>query len=144
MKKLIALALILVMLFPAAVMAADRDPIIGGWYMFFDSAETPEVASNFSGYDRIFSVYDFLDNGTIMILEADIKNNMSTPVYLASGKWSNENGTYHYSITGLGENTCYIKDNAIFLRVEYLSARPFYMKLRRMEYYDPYGDYVYN
>lgn len=144
MKKLIALAMILILIVPASALAVDRDPIIGGWYMCYDEKVTPEMASNFSGFDKIFAIYDFTEDGTIMLLEVDLKEGKGTPVYSAAGKWSKENDKYKYSIIGLGQGTAFIKDRELYLALDNVSARQMYLKIRRIEYFDPYSDYVFN
>lgn len=143
MKKLIILFLVLALAVPAAAMAADRDPIVGCWYMFFDSKVTPEISSIFSGVDKEISIYDFLENGIIMMLDLSVKDEQGTPTYSAAGKWSKENDMYKYSIIGLGEESAYIKDQDLFLRIPGdSSAVSIYMKLHHMEFFNPYADYV--
>ena len=115
MKKLAALFLILVMLVSAASLAEDRDPIIGAWYVFYDMDVTPEMKANFPGNNKIFSIYDFTEDGTIMLLELDEQNGTGTPTFAATGKWSKEGNKYNYSIIGMGESDMYIKNNCLYL-----------------------------
>ncbi len=144
MKKLIALILILAMLLPAASVAEDRDPIVRCWYMLYDAEITPEMAANFPGYDKMISIYDFLENGTITLYEFDIRDGQATPISAAAGKWSKTNGAYSYSIIGLGEGDAYVKDGDLFLGIpSAIASANIHMRLRGLEYYDPYSDYVY-
>lgn len=143
MKKLITLFLILALAVPAAAMAADRDPIVGCWYMLFDAHENPEMSSYIPEADKSLSIYDFLESGTIMLLDLSEKDGYGTPTYSAVGKWSREGGSYNYSIVGFGEGDAYIKDNSLFLHMPAsFSPISFYMKIRKLEFFNPYADYV--
>lgn len=142
MKKLVTLFLILALAVPAAAMAADRDPIVGCWYILIDSQENPEMSSYISGVDKAISIYDFLDNGIIMMLDLSVKDGQGTPTYYSAGRWSKEGDTYNYSIIGFGEGDAFIKDRDLFISIQTDSAVSVYMKSRRIEYFNPYADYV--
>ena len=139
MKKLIALFLILAMLVPAAGMAEDRDPIIGAWYFFIDMDITPELATNFQGSDKVFAIYEKTKEGIVLGLGLSELNGQGTPEHTGVGKWSKDGDKYKYSIIGIGENEAYVIDNALYLKI----ADGLKMKIRRMEYFNPYTDYIY-
>ena len=42
MKKILSLILILSLIIPVFATAAERDPIIGCWYLYFDKESVPE------------------------------------------------------------------------------------------------------
>lgn len=138
MKKLIALFLILSLALPVTVLAENREPIIGAWYMFFDSDITPEIAANFQWRDKIITVYDFTEDGVIMCLEVDIKEGQGTPLFSVAGKWSKSGDKYDYSLIGLGQGQSYVKDGLLYLGI---TDGNVYLKLRHMDYFDPYSDY---
>ena len=140
MKKLIAITLILALILPAVALAEDPDPIVGAWYLYFDSNVTPEFVANFN-YDFIVGVYLFMKDGTILSTETDIKDGSSQPLFGAAGKWSKESKDYKYSIIGLGEGTAYVADERIGLQ---LSGTTTYMELRKLYPFNPYQDYLYN
>lgn len=140
MKKLITVTLILALLLPAAALAEDPDPIVGAWYLYFDSNVMPEFVQNF-GYDFVVCVYLFMKDGTILTTETDILNGSSQPMFGAAGKWSKEAKDYKYSIVGLGEGKLFIDDERINLQ---LNATNTYMQLRKLYPFNPYQDYLYS
>ena len=137
MKKLIAAILIMALLLPAAALAAD--PIVGSWYMLYDKTLVPELADSFQNYDLIVSVYSFMEDGTIIGTENDIKDGVSTPFCRGVGKWDKALFSYKYSIVGLGSGDAKISDGFLCLK----TASGPYLKLRKMEPYNPYTDYEY-
>ena len=139
MKKVLALILILAVLVPAAALS-DRDPILGCWYIFIDSGLYPEIAGNMSGYDNALSLYYFTEDGIIYILENDVKDNMSTPLFQGNGKWTKSGNEYSYSLIGIGEGKLVIKDDILEIWNPNGEAA---MKLRRIVPFNPYADYVY-
>ena len=139
MKKLVAIILAIVMVIPVVATAADRDPIVGCWYFFYSAKETPEMAANFPGYDEMISVYYFTEDGVIMCLELDMQNTQGTPTYIASGKWSKNGDRYTYSIVGLNGSDAFIEDNNLYMFVQ----DRIYLKVRHMDFYNPYEDYIY-
>ena len=147
MKKYVALVLILMMILPSAQAAEERDPIVGCWYMLYDFHDTPELVSAFgSDAEKVMTICDFSENGAIMMLDLTTKDNIGTPTYNGGGKWSNDGSTYTYSIIGLGSGDAYIDDYFLCLYIEDASkqlGRNVYLRLRRMESFNPYTDYIY-
>ena len=139
MKKLITIIMILAFLLPAAAMA-EEDPIVGAWYLYFDSNVSPEFKQNF-GNDFIVSVYLFMKDGTILMTETDILDGSSQPMFGSAGKWSKETKDYKYSIVGLGEGKLFLEDERMNLQ---LNGTTSYMQFRKMYPFNPYQDYIYN
>ena len=138
MKKIIAAALVIAMFLSTAALA-EQDPIVNSWYMLYSKALVPEFADSFQGCDLIIAVYSFMEDGTIIGTENDIKDGVSTPLGRGVGKWEKDLFGYKYSIIGLGSGEAKIKNNALYLKT---SAGP-YLIFRKMEPYNPYTDYEY-
>ena len=138
MKKLITVILIMAMLLPAAAMAAD--PIIGNWYFLYDKSEYPEIASMFGNADVSFSVYRFMESGTIMSTELSVTGDTGTADYVAAGRWVKEDYGYKYSIIGIGEGKALVEGDNMFFATQGMEG--VYMLLRRMVPFNPYSDYV--
>lgn len=140
MKKLIALILIMAVLVPAAALADnERDPIVGSYYILFDSVLHSEFKESFGNNDLIVCVYSFMDDGRIIITENDIAGSDCTPINGVTGKWEKSGFKYTFSIVGFGTGEAYLKDNDIYLQM----PKGYYMKLHALIPFDPYGDYVY-
>ena len=143
MKKLITLILILALALPAVAMADDVDPIVGGWYLFYDNTKYPEMSSNFGNYDYVFSVYFFSQDGTVYLLESDIKDGTSTPVFMSAGSWKKTEGLrrYAYKLIGFGEGIIQLKESGEM----YLSAQDqsVYLHMRWVSPFNPYQDFVF-
>lgn len=140
MKKLITVILILALLIPAAAFA-DRDPIIGYWYLYMDLKLYPEMKSAYKGnYDDLISMYKFEESGVINALENDTFNGQGTPVFAGNGKWSKTSTGYEYSLVGIGQGTLTIEGDDMWLSIQ---NGTMYMKLRRIVPFNPYGDYRY-
>lgn len=142
MKKLLALFLILSLIVPAVSFSDDFDPIVGCWYLCVDIRFMPEFASTLGDYDLMIGIYDFQADGSVKCVELDAKDSNGTPVYGPIGKWINNGGSYNYSILSLGEGGAFLNDGALFIELQNDSTE-FYMKLRRLECFNMYADYVY-
>lgn len=141
MKRLITLILILALAVPALTFAEDKEPIIGCWYLFFDSKVTPEFASAFENYDYIIAVYTFLEDGTIACTENDVKNGSGTPLFSAAGKWEKDGSKYKCSIIGFGEGSSYVEEDALFIQTQTPNT---YLKLHKLIPLNPYADYEFH
>lgn len=136
MKKLLAVILIMGLILPAAALAED---VVGSWYMLYDKTIVPEMASSFNNCDLIVATYSFMPDGTIILTENDITAGESEQHCGPAGKWEANGTEYTYSIVGLGSGKAYVKDGMIYLELQ----NNVFLKLRHMDPYDPYGDYVY-
>ena len=141
MKKLITIILILALLLPAAAGSiGNNDRIVGYWYMFLDGTYYPEVAVNYGGYDYALSAYFFSPNGTISLLENDIKDGAATPTFTSCGKWEKSGfNKYSAQILGLGDCSIDIEDNGNMYLT--LSATKMKVHLHMIIYANPYTDY---
>lgn len=139
MKKLLALILIVVLAVPASALAADQDPIVGSWYMYYEKSLSPEFADLFQNSDFVVCVYIFTEDGSIVCTESDITGKSGNPIISAAGKWSNENGEYSYSIVGLGTGKALIDEESILVQLQNSNL---YMKFRKLIPFDFYADYV--
>lgn len=138
MKKLFCILLIL-FLIPVFSFADDPDPIIGCWYLYYDSSLAPELSSSFPDTDKAIGVYIYNSDGTIYVLEADISDNKCTPKFGVHGKWQNINGLYVVSTIGAGKTTAIVTDDALYLKILDSDLSVAYKK---MHYFDPYADYI--
>lgn len=139
MKKLTALILLAAVLFTAAASAEDRDPVVGYWYMLYDSRATPEFKTTFPGVWTEISVYDFREDGTIFLLDNTVaEDGTSSQAYSACGKWSRTDSGYTYSIIATGEGEMIVQDDEIYLQV---SVSPtYYIRIKKMLIWNPYVD----
>lgn len=121
--------------------ANGQDPIIGAWYMFYDKAVTPEMATSFGDYERIIAIYTFLDDGSIATLEQDVLNGSGEPQYVSAGKWEKNGQNYKYSIIGFGSGILRVYYDYILLQI---NESTYYMKLHKLMPMDPYHDYIFS
>ena len=140
MKKLITIILILALLLPASALA-DRDKIVGSWYVLNDYTEYPELASTSNGCDIIIMIYTFFEDGTIMCTENDIVGKTGNVQSSPTGKWEKTGDTYKYSMIGFGEGIIkFEEENSILL--SFLDQG--YFRMHKMICLNPYKDYVFN
>ena len=139
MKKLITFTLILALLLPATVLAEERDPIVGNWYILFDGNIYPEIKSAVGNMDSDLSVYYFNADGSIMLLDNPITDGSSDPTFAACGKWEIINDAYKYSIIGLGTGNILLSGDELLVE---LSEYGIYMVMRKIIPFNPYEDYV--
>lgn len=140
MKKLLCVLLIAVLLLPSAVMAEETDPIIGCWYIFYDKAIAPEMASAFSGSDIALSVYQFSSSGIVYAINAQVIGTDGTADYSSAGKWVKNDSDYTVSIIGIGECPSFVQDDSLYLQIPGVDS--FFMKLKKLYPFDPYKDYI--
>ena len=140
MKKVFAFLLAVCLLLPACAPAEDRDPIVGCWAMLIDGEKYPEFMQSFGNYDSMMSIYYFLSNGTIMLLENDVTNGTAQPYYTSSGKWEKSGNVYKCSIIGIGSCTMTLRAETAIFELE--STPGVSMKLRYIRPFDPYSDYI--
>ena len=111
--------------------------------MFYDNTKYPEMSSNFGNYDYVFSVYFFAQDGTVYLLESDIKDGTSTPVFMSAGSWKKTEGLrrYAYKLIGFGEGIIQLKESGEM----YLSAQDQSVSLhmRWVSPFNPYQDFVF-
>lgn len=142
MKKLITLLLILALALPALALAEEPDPIVGGWYLFHDNSKYPEMASNFGNNDYVFSIYFFSTDETVYLLESDIKDGASTPVFMSAGTWQKAEGELKYNckLIGFGEVIIQLtKSGEMYLA----SQSGVYLHMKWAFPFNPYEDFVY-
>ena len=140
MKKVFALLLALALLFAVSSLADNTDPIVGSWYMLFDSTLSPEMAPNFQNYDYIICVYSFMSDGTILLTENDIKDNVGTFNTAVCGKWEKKGSNYEYNIIGFGSGKAKVESDLIYLQI---SENNIYIEFKKMVPFDFYSGYSY-
>ena len=136
MKKFVVFILILALILPAASLAADRDPILGSGYLIFDATLYPELKAEFDNYDLIIMVYSFMEDGTVIQTENDIKEGTSNQNCRTVGKWEKDGDKYTYSIVGLGTGDLTMDNEKYYLKIR----ENHFMIFRRMVEYNPYTD----
>ena len=140
MKKLITIILILAMLLPAVVLADDLDPIVGCWYMYADKNIIPEFMSFYADADSELSVYYFLENGSVMLLDNIVTNGTGTPTFTPLGKWEKSGQDYKFSLLQLGEGTLRVSGDEMYLPAQ---GSNMFMIMRRIICFNPYKDITY-
>ncbi len=140
MRKLLSLILAFTLTPMIALGDNTSDPIIGGWYLVFDVALYPEIFDDDDDVDYEFGLCRFLPDGRIGGLTLDIKNdNYNTTDYAIGGRWSNNGDEYSVDLLGLGSVSAFFRDGDLYIGAnEEIS-----MKLRRMEEFNPYTDYIF-
>lgn len=139
MKKLLAIMLIFTMLFPMMALA-EKDPIVGTWYLLYDFELYPEMKANFGNYDFMLIQLTFLENGSIILGDYYMTEGAPGCEAQASGRWSNENGKYSYSVIGLGEGEATVSGEDMYLK----SQDNIKTLLHKAIPFNPYKDYVFN
>lgn len=139
MRKLFAFLLAVCLLLPACAPAEDRDPIIGCWAFLVDGEKYPEFMQNFGDYDSMMAIYYFLSDGTVMLLENDMKDKAAQPVFASVGVWEKTGDVYSCSIIGLG--SCSLSFWAESLMIAPEQNPGVSMKLRLIRPFNPYSDY---
>ena len=126
MKKLIAIILILAMLLPAVALA-ERDPIVGTWYVYTGIVEEPELKSK--AYFEI-SLFSFTDDGIVFTSTYDVSEKGITTVndYQMIGLWTNKDGKYYVNVGMKGAKEITVEENSLFFPVDDYSIR-----VRKME-----------
>ena len=121
MKKLITLLLILAMLLPAAALA-DRDPIVGTWYVYSGIAEKVELRKDI--YLEI-NLFHFAEDGYIFSSTYDISEEGITTAkdYQKIGMWTNDNGRYYVNIGLKGPQELTCDGDSLFFPVSDYSIR---------------------
>lgn len=139
MKKLFCLLLVL-LLVPFASLAADRDPIVGCWYMYYDKSVTPEIESVFPDYDQLICIYVFTESGVINVTGAFVVGSVGTPDFSSCGKWEKDGDHYKISLIGYAENALsYCENDCVLLNI---NDSNYFMRLRKLYSFNPYQDYV--
>lgn len=140
MRKLITVILVLALLLPALALA-EQDPIVGYWYAYYDGAVYPEFMQSFGNYDSAISLYYFAENGSIILLENDMKDGSATPTFTSCGKWEKKLFSYNFSIIGLGEGTIELQTDT--MKIAPSSYNGMKMTLRKIISFNPYKDFSY-
>lgn len=139
MKKLISFVLIIILALPALVMAEDRDPIVGFWYLIIDVGTLPEkVQKDLSQSIHTFRVLAevdvlyFNEKGEIYSVEMNFEPYMvSADDSTIRGTWTkNDKGEYNVVYKSRSA-PAYFEDDKLFIK--YYDT---YVALRKMEYPD--------
>ena len=139
MKRMFCLLLAL-LLVPLVAFSDDQDPIVGCWYIFYDSYVAPEMSSIFPGTDKSLSILFFNKDGTVYDLYAEIVDDNCTPEYAVAGKWQLINDLYVFSIIGTGRRIVTVTPDALYVKLP--DADDLCITYKRMYTFDPYTDYV--
>ena len=138
MKKLITIILTLVLLLPAAALA-EKDPIIGGWYITLDYRD---IAGTAGAENRAYMIYImyFEDTGTITGISAE----SSTSGEFVSqgsviGNWSRQGDDYTVNVVGLGETHPTIENGRLIVKM----VDTVHYSMRRMEQGSWFTDILY-
>ena len=139
MKKILVLIVAISVVFCSSVGFAEKDPVVGVWYMLFDFTEYPELKEMSEGHDFVFSALFFLDNGVIVELDNPVDGNDFADEIKTTGHWEKTDDGYSFRLLGYGEGTFSVDgDNLLFS----IPETEFAMRLRRAEIFNPYKDYL--
>lgn len=140
MKKLVSFLLAALILLMPIASICESDNLIGSWYIYVDATKYPELSQLSNYNDSAFTVYTFLENGTIMWLENDVKDGNATPTYNACGRWEKgeEKNNYKYSMIGIGEGTMILKNDGLTINIPQNNIA---VRFRRIFTFNPYTDF---
>lgn len=138
MRKLIAVVLVILLLLPAAALAAD--PIVGCWYVHMDLKTYPELRATYGNYDTIVDLYFFDESGVIRAIEGVITDGACTPTFGGVGKWEKNLFGYNVSLLGFGDSTMTVSGDEAKMKLSN-SGMDLTMKFRRLVVFDIYNDY---
>jgi hypothetical protein len=141
MKKILSLILILALIIPVFATAAERDPIIGCWYLYFDKESVPEMAGAFDNSDLVLTMFICGSDGIIHFCAFREKDGTGETEYSVGGKWEISGSKYQVSIIGIGSGESYIEDDYLYINVS--DSPKYYMRLRKLYLFDPYSDYIF-
>lgn len=121
MKKLIAVALVIVMFLSTASLA-EKDPIVGTWYTYTGIVEDTEIRKQ-AYYE--FSTFHFTEDGDIFTSTYDISEQGITTCkdYKVIGMWTKENGIYYVNIGLKGAVKLVYNEDSLFFPVSDYSIR---------------------
>ena len=72
----------------------------------------------------------------------NLKNSKDDYEYSAAGKWETKGDHYNVSIIGFGAGDAYIRDGKLLISIKAVTNLDMYMKLNKLEAFDPYNDYT--
>ena len=130
MKKLLSVILILVLILPAATMAAAPDPIVGAWYLSLDYRETSTDDPFMAGKKYMVYILIFDESGTIYSMVAEA--NQSYGFYgscSTAGAWVQAGGTYTASLSNIGTCNPTIENERLIIRI----TENIWYSMRRLE-----------
>ena len=142
MRKLLVLILAVALILPASVLADERDPIVGSWYLYADITLYPEMAFAYPGKDYLVDLYNFMPDGTVMALGLEQAGKEGTTSFKLSGRWEKSDDHYIFMIMGTGETTVYVKDDLMYFNTLVVGGADAYMILHRAIPMNPYKDFV--
>lgn len=137
MKKLISLTLVMLLLpFSALCATSSENPILGGWYVFMDTADLPSDPSIENATHAIIIV-TFEENGNITHVEIDYNKdgtfNFVGPELV--GKWEKDGNDYYSSIIAVAKEKMFFEDDILYIMLYNDSS---YCGFRKMETLDVY------
>ena len=147
MKKLLVIILAVALILPAAALMEERDPIIGAWYMFVDTTLYPEIKGAYNNNDFIYDVYFFTAEGSIYMLDMNMKGSDSNATVTVAGRWQKSNDKYIASIVGIGENELMLEGDTIILDLSNIINQQGIRtgaRMYRTITFNPYQDIIYN
>lgn len=140
MKKLIAVILILVILLPAAVLAEERDPIVGIWYLCVDVTLYPELSGAYNGKDLLFDIYNFMPDGPVMAAGLEQTGQKGETSFQPTGRWEKEEDHYLLKVLNYGNTIIYVKGDLLYLKLTTADGSDSYLIMHRAIPMDPYSD----
>ena len=137
MKKLLLILAVIVLVLPAAAMAADPDPIVGSWYVFFDRDLGMENAQYFENKDQYLQVYTFHQKARITRLDHSVLVGIGKQGYTTVGRWIKDDDGYLLQLVNEEDKKAFIDHGDLFVE----DSDGLFFRMRRLAQFDPYEDY---
>jgi len=130
MKRLIAIVLILALAVPAAV-AAENDPIVGGWYIMLDYNHMPYDDTLADGKNYMIYTLFFEESGTISGFSGESIQGTGFYGYGSTlGTWLKNGDGYTVNIIGIGISNSTIENDRLIL----FASDNIYYSMRRLDW----------
>jgi hypothetical protein len=144
MKKLLTIILAVALILPAAALAEDKDPIVGCWYLCADMSIYPEMSYAYGNKDLLFDMYNFMQDGTVMVVAFEQTGKEGNAKFQLSGRWEKADDHYIFKIIGSGESTIYVKGDLMYFNLLVVGGTDAYSVMHRVIPLNPYTDIVKN
>lgn len=130
MRKLVTIMLILALAVPAAV-AAENDPIVGGWYIMLDYNDMPYDDTLADGKNYMIYMLFFEESGTISGFSGESIQGAGFYGYGSTlGTWLKNGDGYTVNIIGIGISNSTIENDRLIL----FASDNIYYSMRRLDW----------
>lgn len=137
MKRLTALLIICFIVLTCSFGVGETEnPILGGWYIFMNTADLPSDPS-LDTIAHAIIIVTFEENGNITSGEIDYckDGTIETREPTSIGKWNKDGSDYVSSIVAIGKDKMFFENDLLYVMLFNNST---YVGLRKMDPFDPY------